>query len=297
MGNNHFLQAFALMASLAMLPSCISGQQRVLVASDTQATKRVELSDVKSIKVGSGIDAVYVQTDSGPSYAEICGPDNFLEYVTLKVKGGNLVIDLKCPNGYNGFEWDNEEFYVKVYDTEVTSFTTGSGSSLALERSLTTQHEVAITSNGGSDIRASMIDCKGFVLKCGSASKVDVDVLKCADASVKLGSASQCNLTSLTCLSLDTSIGSAAELRVAEAKGGKVVVDTASGSEASVQGIDVQQLEVSAGSGSEVILAGRCTDARLSSGSGAEIDAGSLTAQRISSSEHSGGSIVSPQHR
>lgn len=294
MGNNHFLCAFVVVAAFALLPSCMSGQQKVLVASDTQTTKRVELSDVKSIKVCSGIDAVYVQTASGSPYAEICGPDNYIECVTLNAKGGDLVIGLKCPKGYNGFQWKNEEFYVKVYDTEVTSFTTESGSSLALEKSLATQHAIAISSGSGSDIRAGMIDCAGFAIECGSAGSVEVDAVKCADASVALSSASKCNLASLTCQSLDASLGSASKFSAGKVEGGNVVIASDSGSSADVQGIDVQQLVVAVGSGSRITLAGRCDDAHLTAGSGADIDAGSLTAQHTSSSAHSGGSIVSP---
>lgn len=151
--------------ALITVESCsLSIDGKTIKPSNKYVTKKIELSDIGSIKSSTSIDVIYTQT-SGKTYAEIYAPDNIIPYVKVHQNGDKLEVGYNFPKGESLSIRGKYECEVKVFAPEVTAFATSSSSDITLASPLKTDKDVTLTTSSSGDIDAGRIQCKNLSIK------------------------------------------------------------------------------------------------------------------------------------
>lgn len=240
--------------------------------SNNYVTKKIELSDISSIKASTSIDVVYTQT-KGESYAEVYAPDNIAPYVKVHQNGDKLEVCYDFPKGLAVSIRGKYECEVKVFAPEVTTFTTSSSSDITLASSLETAKDVNLKTSSSGDIDAGKIQCSN--LNISSSSSGDIAI------------------KSVTCRTLEASASSSGDLKIATAHCNEASLRSSSSGDCDIKSLSCTgNIQAQTSSSGDIHLSGKCTTAEYSSQSSGSIYAQDLKASQVKASASSGGDIL-----
>lgn len=253
--------------------SCsVSLEGKNIKPSSKYVTKKIELSDISSIKSSTSIDVVYTQT-KGKTYAEIYAPDNVIPYVKVQQKGDKLEVGYNLPKGQSLSIQGKYECTVKVFAPEVTSFATSSSSDIILASSLKTDKDVTLTTSSSGNIDAGKIQCKNLNINTSSSG----------DIAIK----------DVTCHMFEASTSSSGDLEIDAAHCNQADFRSSSSGDCDVQSLACAgNVQAQTSSSGNIHLSGQCTAAKYSSQSSGSIYAQDLKAAQVEASASSGGDIL-----
>lgn len=259
--------------ALITVESCsLSIDGKTIKPSNKYVTKKIELSDIGSIKSSTSIDVIYTQS-SGKTYAEIYAPDNIIPYVKVHQNGDKLEVGYNFPKGESLSIRGKYECEVKVFAPEVTAFATSSPSDITLASPLKTNKDVTLTTSSSGDIDAGRIQCKNLNIQTSSSG----------DIAIK----------DVTCHVLEASTSSSGDLKIDEARCNEANLHSSSSGDCQIQSLSCAgSVQALTGSSGDIRLSGQCATAEYSSQSSGSIYAQDLKAAQVSASASSGGDIL-----
>lgn len=265
--------AAALSATLtiAASESCSFPGERSIEPSKNYITKRVNLSDIKSIKASTSVDVVYTQSP-GKAYAEIYAPDNIVPYVQVQEGGGNLRVNYNFPKGESLSVKGKYICEVRVFAPEVTHFTTSSAADIKLANGLKTDKDVTFHTSSSGDIEASDIQCENLDMSTSSAGDITIENLQCRSLNASTSSSGDLKIENANCCDATVRAGSAGDC--------KINTLSCSGN-----------IEAASSSSGDIHLSGSCKDALYRASSSGNIYAKDLKAKNVKANSSSGGDI------
>lgn len=132
-----------------------------------QDTKTVEIKNINSVTVSSGIDLYLTQGNS--ESLNIKASSDLLKNVVVESSGGNLTIKMK-----EGINWGSmfKNQTIKAYlNFKILSALTASGGSDVYSQNQVRADKFALRSSGGSDVKLNLI-CKDLQLQTSGGSDV-----------------------------------------------------------------------------------------------------------------------------
>lgn len=273
MKTSKLIAALGIALILTAAESCsVSLEGKTIKPSSKYVTKKIELSDISSIKSSTSIDVVYTQS-KGKTYAEVYAPDNVIPYVKVQQKGDKLEVGYNFPKGQSFSINGKYECTVKVFAPEVTSFATASSSDITLATPLKTNKDVTLTTSSSGNIDAGRIQCKNLNIQTSSSGDITIK--------------------DVTCRMLEASTSSSGDLEIDAAHCNQADFCSSSSGGCAVQSlVCADNVQAQTNSSGDIRLSGQCATADYSSQSSGSIYAQKLKAAQVKASVSSGGNIL-----
>lgn len=240
--------------ALITVESCsLSIDGKTIKPSNKYVTKKIELSDIGSIKSSTSIDVIYTQTSS-KTYAEIYAPDNIIPYVKVHQNGDKLEVSYNFPKGESLSIRGKYECEVKVFAPEVTAFATSSSSDITLASPLKTDKDVTLTTSSSGDLKIDDAHCNEANLHSSSSGDCQIQSLSCAGSVQALTGSSGDIRLSGQCATAEYSSQSSGSIYAQDLKAAQVSASASSGGDILCHA--TESLSVSTSSGGEIRYAG-----------------------------------------
>ena len=252
-----------MLITLAVIYTTSCSAESVLTAGNQQKKQTVQLKTISAVEA-SGSLKVTIYQGKAKCYVELKGSEKELKNTTTKVSGNKLYI--KHSNNQPN---NNDKVEVNVYCKNVTDLTSTTGAYMTT--SALTGEKVELCAKMGGQIKVGEVTSLTAKLSANVGGKLDVGSLKSTEHVVcEANSGGELDIDKLTAVKTDLSAISGSKID------SHIIAD---------------QLKAEAISGSEIELEGTAITATLKAASAAHIKAEELTANHLSATANSAGSI------
>ena len=193
------IQLILAAVALLSLPSCrfikvnsalldgTSEGKKVIVASDTMATKDTTVGEFNSI--GSYIACNVVYT-TGESSVSLSGPDNVLKYIVIENKDGKLSVSKDSKISFNKLQ----KVTLKVSCPELKEVNFNGAVEFSAPTGISAP-DFKVEVNGAADIDIDGLKTGSATIYTNGSADIDIDGLDCSELSMEVNGAGDIVIT------------------------------------------------------------------------------------------------------
>lgn len=217
--NNKMKKVFSVLGALAvtalLLSSClirfngksISGKEgKMIRGSKNYVTKTVEIGDFNTLNVAGSIVVYY---ENGPAGAEICAPDNIIEYVNVVNKDNKLDIGF---DGKSVVSYDS--LVVRVSGGPINSVSLSGSGDIVCKDIAVAQDSVSVTLAGSGDIDISSVKASECNISVAGSGDVEIGAIEAKNLSVSVSGSGDIEISDINAENVNASIGGSGEIEL-----------------------------------------------------------------------------------